>query len=80
MRVKDLLSKLSGFDPEQDVVCYCEEEGILPSKHGFRVFEINDVALTEAEKTRSEDGIPSLKLGKSERSEPHVLIDITSDF
>ena len=80
MKVKDLLSKLSGFDSEQDVLCYCEDEGILPRKHGFRLFEIDDVTLTDAEKTRCGDGIPSLKLGKTERSAPHVLIDITLDF
>ena len=80
MKVKDLLSKLNAFDPEQDVLCYCEDEGIQPPKHGFRLFEINAVDLTEAEKTRCEDGIPSLRLGKSECSAPHVLMDITSDF
>jgi len=80
MKVKDLLSKLSGFDLEQDVLCYCEDEGFLPPKHGFRVFEINDVALKEAEKIKREDEIPSLRLGKTECSAPHVLIDITSDF
>lgn len=80
MKVKDLLSKLSGFDPEQDVLCYSEDEGIVPPEHGFRLLEINDVDLIEAEKTRCEDGIPSLKLGKSECSAPHVLIDVTLDF
>jgi hypothetical protein len=80
MKLKDLLSKLSGLDPEQDVLCYCEDEGILPPKHGFRLFEINGVTLTEAEKTRCEEGIPSLKLGKTECSAPHVFLDITLDF
>ena len=80
MKVKDLLSKLSSFDPEQHVVCYSEDEAILPPKHGFRLFEINDVAMTEAEMTRSEDGVPSLKLGKTACSTPYVLIDITLDF
>lgn len=80
MKVKDLLSKLSGFDPEQDVLCYSEDERGLPPKHVFRLFEINGLSLTEAEKRRGEDGIPSLKLGKTECSAPHVLIDITLDF
>lgn len=80
MKVKDLLSKLSGFNPEQDVLFYCEDEGTVSPKHGFRIFELDDITLTDAEKTRSEDGIPSLKLGKTERSAPHVLIGITLDF
>ena len=80
MKVKDLLSKLSTLNPEEEILCYCEDEGILPPTHGFRIFEINDVALTEAEKTRCDDGIPSLTLGKTECSAPHVLIHITLDF
>jgi len=80
MKVKDLLSKLGAFDPEQDLLCYCEDEEILPPKNGFRLFEINEVDLTEGETTRGRDDIPSLKLGKSECSAPHVLIRITSDF
>lgn len=80
MNVRDLLSKLSAFDPKQDVLCLCEYEGILHPKGGFRLFQINDVASTEAEKTRSEEGIPSLKLGKTERSALYALIDITLNF
>lgn len=80
MKVKDLLLKLNAFEPEQDVLCYSEDEGILPPKHGFRLFDIDHVDLTEAEKTRCEDGIPSLRIGKSECSTPHVLIAITLDF
>lgn len=80
MKVKDLVSKLSTFNPEHDVLCYSEDKGILPPKHGIRIFEIDGVDSTEAEKTRCQDGIPSLKLGKTEHSAPHVLIEITSDF
>jgi len=80
MKVKDMLSKLRTLNPELDVLCYCEDEGHLPDKHEFRVFEINSVDLTEAEKTRGEDGVASLRLGKTESSSSHVLIEITSDL
>lgn len=80
MKVRDLLSKLSTFDPEEEVLCYCEDEGVVPPNHGFRVFEIDDIDLTEAEKRRCADGIASLKLGKTEHSAPHILIHVTSDF
>ena len=80
MKVKELLEKLSALDPNQDVICYCEDEGVATPGHGFRLFEITSADLKEAEKTRGEDGIPSLKLGKTEHSVPHVLIEITSDF
>ena len=80
MKVRDLISKLSACDPEQDVLCSCEDEEVLPPKHGFRLFDVTEVGATEAEKTTCEDGIPSLKLGKTESSAPHVLIEITADF
>jgi hypothetical protein len=80
MKVKELLEKLRAFDPEQDVICYCEDEGVLTPGKGFQLFEIASVELKEAEKTRSKDGVTSLKFGKTERSVAHVLIEITSDF
>lgn len=80
MKVKELLEKLRGFDPDQDVICYCEDEGVVTPGQGFQLFEIASVDLTEAEKTRSKNGVPSLKFGKTERSVDHLLIKITSDF
>lgn len=80
MKVKDLVAKLKTFDPEQDVLCYCEDEEGLPEGHGFRLFDINGVDVTEAEKVRLDDGTPYLKLGKTPQSRRQVLIDITSDF
>ena len=80
LKVKDLLSKLRIVNPEYEVLCYCEDENILSDGHGFIIFEINSIEKVEAEKTRSEDGLPSLKLGKTEYSKPHILIEITSDF
>ena len=80
MKVKELLEKLRGFDPDKDVIFYCGEVGVVPHGQGFRLFEIASVDLKEAEKTRSKDGVPSLKFIKTERSVPHVLIEIISDF
>ena len=80
MKVKGLISKLSAFDPQQKVLCYCEDEDILPEKHGFRVFEIDSVDRTEAEAMRGKEGLPYFKLGKSENSKAYILIEITTDF
>lgn len=80
MKVKELLAKLKARDPEQDVICYSEDEEGLPEGHGFRLFEINGIDVTDAEKTRLDDGTPYLKLGKTAHSRRQVLIDITSDF
>ncbi len=80
MKVRELLTKLNPLDPELDVVCYCEDQGLSSPESGFTLFEINEISVTDGEKTRREDGTPYLKLGKSEGARPHVLIDVTSDF
>ena len=80
MKVKELISKLSAFDSELDVVCYCESEDVLTQGHGFRVFWIDHVDSKEAERVRCENDIPSLKFGKSEDSLPIVFIDVISEF
>jgi hypothetical protein len=80
MKVRELMSKLSAFDAEHEVLCYCEDEELLPNGHGFRLLEINSIKVTQAEKTRGNDQIPSLKLEKTPKSMPYVLIDVTADF
>ena len=80
MTAKDLIANLSVFAPEGEVVCYCEEPGIVPPKHSFRLFDITAVESQEAQKVRGADRVPSLRLGKSSFSSPHVLIHITADF
>jgi len=78
MKVKELISTLKAFDPEHDVLCWCED--LLSEKHSSRVFDIVCVDESEAQKLRVQDGIPLLKFGKTESSSPHVLIGIISDF
>ena len=80
MKVSELLAKLRELDSDLDVLCYSEDEEILRRPHGFRIFDINGIAVREAEKTRTEDGTPSLKFDKTEISSSHVLIEISSDF
>jgi len=80
MKAKDLITQLNALNPELDVVCYCEDQKIVPPKRGFRLFEITGVNSRDVEKTRGTDGIHSLILGKTPFSSPHVFINITVDF
>lgn len=80
MKVRDLVKKLQSFDQDVDVLCSSEDESLQRPNELFRVFEIQSVELTDAEKRRGSDGIASLKLGKTDLSQPHVLIDITTGF
>ena len=80
MKVKELVAKLVQLDQELDVLCYSEDEGIVPEGHGFTIFEIVAVTATDAELLRVGDGVPSLKLGKGPSSQRIAVIEVTSDF
>ncbi|XPV69881.1 MAG: hypothetical protein ACNI25_04730 [Halarcobacter sp.] len=80
MKVSDLLTKLQSLPSNSDVLCYTEDEIFQAKGHMFRILEINDISISEATKVRTSDGQSSLKFGKSESSEPHVIISVLSDF
>ncbi len=80
MKVKQLIAQLQELDPDLEVLCYTEDNDVLPPNHGFRLFDITEAKMADGTRTRGEDHIPSLKLGKGPHSQPHALIDITSDM
>lgn len=80
MKVKDLVARLGELDEDVEVVCYTEDEGILAPGQVFRLLDILGVNESEAEKRRTEDGTPTLKLGRSPNSQKLALIDVTGDF
>lgn len=80
MKVKELIKELNKFNPNADVLCYSEDEVLVPKKHIFRILEIQDVSKVSATKNRTEDGVPSLKFEQSNLSEEHVLLNVISDF
>gem|GEM_PF-925474 len=80
MNVKDLIQILEKYDPEIEVLGYSEDQELLTGKQGFKLFEILDVTANDAEKCRDEKGKPSLKFTTSEKSQKHVLMEITTDF
>jgi hypothetical protein len=65
MKIKDLLEKLSKFDPNAGVIFYTEDESLLLDGHIFRVLEIESLDSVVAEKCRS-DGAGTLKIGKAD--------------
>lgn len=80
MKVKDLISTLSQFDADLDVLCTTEDDSLLLKGHGVRLLEILDVKALDAEKRRGDDQVPSMKFERSELSRKYVLIDVTADF
>lgn len=57
-----------------------EDAALLAKNHGFRLFDIVDFTVADAEKTRTDDQVPSLKFHQGPNSQRHVIIEITSDF
>lgn len=80
MKVSELINKLQSLPQNIDVLCYTEDENLQAQGHMFRLLDIEDVSLTDATKVRGSDELPSFKLGKSETSEQHVLLSVTSEF
>ncbi len=80
MKVKQLVAKLRELDQELDVLCYTEDSDLLPTKHMFKLLEIEDVSESEGERRRGNDQIPTLKFGKSPYSEKFAFINVISDF
>jgi len=80
MKVKELVEQLQAFDQELDVICYTEDDIFLAPGHEFRILEINDAQVREADKVQGLDGIKSLKFASSNLSKKLVLIDVTTDF
>ena len=80
MKVKDLIAKLTNLDPEIDILCCCEDEGLRSSESEVQVLEILDVSEKVAEMSRVESGKPWLKFEKSDTSSKVALIEVTTDF
>ena len=72
MTIKDLIEQLSKFDDSMDVVCYDE------NKDHF--LEIENISEVEGEKVRNKNGTAGLKFIKSDSSEKHLLMQVTTDF
>lgn len=80
MKVGDLRTRLMNLDPNMDVLCHIEET-YRPVQAGS-VLEILECSVVEAEKFRLDDTdrTAGLKFNSSELSEPHLILEITTDF
>ncbi|MEO8646238.1 hypothetical protein [Pseudomonas sp.] len=80
MKVKELIAELSKQDPELEILCYTEDETILPENHLFRLIDIESISIIKGEKRRGDDGIPSLKIGVEGYIQKHVIINLLTEF
>jgi hypothetical protein len=80
MKVRELQEKLSKLDPNLEVICYTEDESLLPKNEAFRLLDILEVSTTNAERVRLDDSTPYLKLGKGPDTSEIALLEVTADF
>jgi hypothetical protein len=80
MKVRELQEQLSKLDPKLDVMCYCEDEGLLVKGRGFILFDVLAVSTTEAERLCLADRTPYLKFKKGSAAATIATLEITSDF
>ncbi|PCJ93555.1 MAG: hypothetical protein COA46_00460 [Porticoccaceae bacterium] len=80
MKVKDLVSKLEKLNPEMDLLCFSESEDLTPKGYFFRVMEIVDVTESNAEASRDESGVVSVKFEQTGISKKYAAIELTSDI
>ena len=79
MRVSKLQELLKKFEPDEEVICYCEDIN-FQKDNTFCILDIVSVNATQAERVRLDDGTPSLKIGKSPFSESLITIEVTTGF
>ncbi len=80
MKVRRLIEELEKLDPEMAVLCYTEDPDLLAENQGFKLFEIEGVQGSEGERSKTDDGIPTLKLGRGPHSEKLAILNVTADF
>ncbi|MBK7808760.1 MAG: hypothetical protein KA270_09745 [Saprospiraceae bacterium] len=80
MKVKELIKELNKFNPNADVLCYTEDEGLFKKDNGFRLLMIDHISKVTATKCRTKENTPSLKFEESSLSEEHVLLNVIADF
>lgn len=80
MTVNDLITNLNNFDPDLEILFYCEDlESFKKQESSMRLFEYSSIQKVSAEKVRISN-TPYLKLSNDEYSEEMCIIELTSDF
>ena len=80
MKVRELQKALSKLPPDMDILCWTEDEAIVPRGHLFRLLNVESVETVKGERTRDDDLVPTLKLQDSDESEVVAILNVTSDF
>lgn len=80
MKVKELIEKLNKFDQESQVLCYTEDDQVLDEGHLFKLFDIDNIDISEGETERDEDRRPTIRWGKTSHSRKFTTLHITGIF
>jgi hypothetical protein len=82
MKVRELMAKLAGLDPNLEVYCYTEDERFATDDHQFWFLDVHSVDTTRARMERDTNGIPAATFVdlEAEDARTFVTINVTSDF
>lgn len=79
MKVGELVTSLKKYDSNLEILCYSEDEDLVPKGKGFLLLDISATHIIEGEGFRL-DKKAHLKLEKTLNSQEYVVLDVTSDF
>jgi len=80
MKVKNLIEQLNNFDEDLDIILLTEDESFVDENQLFKLLDISDINVADAERSRDEDRRPALTIGQTTTSSKYVIIELTGDF
>lgn len=81
MKVKDLVARLSKFDPNLEVLCATEDEGLVGGDELVRFLDIQDtISPVEGTPGRDDSGAFTFSFGSGPGTRKILVIDVTSVF
>ena len=76
MKVKDLQEKLSGLDPDLDVVVYTEDERVQVEGRRVSLFDIQAIGGGEAHIEELDGELPWPKFERGPKSSRYVFVEL----
>jgi hypothetical protein len=78
--VKDLIARLSRFDPDLEVLCSTEDETLVGPTGLVRFLDIQDMSVVNGVPGRDENRVFTFSTGSSDGARPVLFIDVTAVF
>lgn len=81
MKVKELIAHLNKFDPNLEVLCATEDEGLVGANELVRFLDIQKtISVVEGTTGRDDSGSFTFSFGSGSGARRIVVVDVTSVF